>query len=257
MATARRCSASTCRWRSTATCTSARPDNLLRTILDGVREPASRDIGFMPAFREALDDAQIAELAGYMRARFAPQAPAWTDLPERGAPAGRVPDALRVRSGTQRPNHRPAGDPRMTSMLSPAQSLPRDAERATLVGRLWQPDIGPVLVAVHEGGLHDLSRVAATASQLLELDDPARRGAPGPARRAHAARRVARAGAGQQRRDPRATRSMPWLLAPCDLQAIKAGGVTFVASLLERVIEEQARGDAGQGRSGARARSAA
>jgi len=62
--------------------TSDRPDNLLRTILDGVREPASREIGFMPAFREALDDAQIAELAGYMRARFAPQAPAWQDLPQ-------------------------------------------------------------------------------------------------------------------------------------------------------------------------------
>lgn len=61
--------------------TSARPDNLLRTILDGVREPASRDIGFMPGFREVLDDRQIAELAGYMRARFAPQEPAWTDLP--------------------------------------------------------------------------------------------------------------------------------------------------------------------------------
>ncbi|UVH57224.1 molybdopterin-dependent oxidoreductase [Variovorax paradoxus] len=61
--------------------TSARPDNLLRTILDGVREPASRDIGFMPAFREVLDDRQIAELAGYMRARFAPQEPAWANLP--------------------------------------------------------------------------------------------------------------------------------------------------------------------------------
>ncbi|WP_418123760.1 molybdopterin cofactor-binding domain-containing protein [Variovorax sp. 160MFSha2.1] len=61
--------------------TSARPDNLLRTILDGVREPASRDIGFMPGFRDVLDDRQIAELAGYMRARFAPQEPAWTDLP--------------------------------------------------------------------------------------------------------------------------------------------------------------------------------
>jgi len=60
--------------------TSARPDNLLRTILDGVREPASQGIGFMPAFREALDDRQIAELAGYMRARFAPQEPAWPDL---------------------------------------------------------------------------------------------------------------------------------------------------------------------------------
>ena len=54
--------------------TSDAPDNLLRTILEGVREPATQDIGFMPAFRDALDDAQIAELAGYMRARFAPQA---------------------------------------------------------------------------------------------------------------------------------------------------------------------------------------
>ncbi|MDM0055316.1 molybdopterin cofactor-binding domain-containing protein [Variovorax fucosicus] len=62
--------------------TSSRPDNLLRTILDGVREPATKDIGFMPAFREALDDAQIAELAGYMRARFAPGQPPWRDLPQ-------------------------------------------------------------------------------------------------------------------------------------------------------------------------------
>ncbi|MDN4589524.1 aldehyde dehydrogenase [Xenophilus aerolatus] len=60
---------------------SDRPDNLIRTILDGVREPAAKDLGFMPAFREALSDAQIAELAGYMRARFAPQASPWTDLP--------------------------------------------------------------------------------------------------------------------------------------------------------------------------------
>jgi fumarylacetoacetate (FAA) hydrolase family protein len=41
----------------------------------------------------------------------------------------------------------------------------------------------------------------------------------------------------------------PWLLAPCDLQALKAAGVTFVASLLERVIEEQARGDASKAES--------
>ncbi|RZM04302.1 MAG: c-type cytochrome [Variovorax sp.] len=60
--------------------TSDRPDNLLRTILDGVRAPATKDIGFMPAFRDALDDAQIAELAGYMRARFAPQAAPWPGL---------------------------------------------------------------------------------------------------------------------------------------------------------------------------------
>ncbi|VWX59272.1 Nicotinate dehydrogenase subunit B [Burkholderiales bacterium 8X] len=59
---------------------SSRPDNLLRTILDGVQAPPTREIGFMPGFREALDDRQIAELAGYLRARFAPQAPAWPHL---------------------------------------------------------------------------------------------------------------------------------------------------------------------------------
>jgi nicotinate dehydrogenase subunit B len=69
---------------------SERPDNLLRVVLDGVREPAGRDVGFMPAFRDSLSDAQIAELAGYMRQRFAPQQPAWTDL------AGRV---ARLRAG--------------------------------------------------------------------------------------------------------------------------------------------------------------
>jgi fumarylacetoacetate (FAA) hydrolase family protein len=136
----------------------------------------------------------------------------------------------------------------MTSMLSPAQSLPRDAERATLVGRLWQPDIGPVLVAVHEGGLHDLSRVAATASQLLELDDPV--GAVRLALRDQRTQRVtsleqALANSDETRRDPQ----HPWLLAPCDLQAVKASGVTFIASLLERVIEEQSRGDASKAES--------
>ena len=58
----------------------AQPDNLLRVILDGVREPASRELGFMPSFREALDDAQVARLAAYLRERFAPGQPAWRDL---------------------------------------------------------------------------------------------------------------------------------------------------------------------------------
>ncbi len=59
---------------------SDKPDNLIRTILDGVREPASKDIGFMPAFRHSLSDAQIGELAGYMRQRFAPGKAAWGNL---------------------------------------------------------------------------------------------------------------------------------------------------------------------------------
>ena len=59
---------------------SARPDNLLRVILDGIREPATHDLGFMPAFRHSLDDAQIAQLAAWMRQRFAPDKPAWGGL---------------------------------------------------------------------------------------------------------------------------------------------------------------------------------
>jgi len=59
---------------------SARPDNLLRTILEGIQDPAFIEIGHMPAFRHALNDAQIAELAAHMRQRFAPGQAAWQDL---------------------------------------------------------------------------------------------------------------------------------------------------------------------------------
>jgi nicotinate dehydrogenase subunit B len=59
---------------------SDRPDNLLRVILEGIRAPATREIGFMPAFADALDDAQVARLAAYLRQRFAPDKPAWRDL---------------------------------------------------------------------------------------------------------------------------------------------------------------------------------
>jgi fumarylacetoacetate (FAA) hydrolase family protein len=131
----------------------------------------------------------------------------------------------------------------MKTTLDLSNTLPDDARDALLIGRLWQPDVGPVLVAHREGALHDLSSLAPTASQLLELDNPAaavRRAlsaAPGIA-----ALDAVLANSDETARDAR----KPWLLAPCDLQVVKASGVTFVASLLERVIEEQARGDAGK-----------
>ena len=59
---------------------SERPDNLLRVVLEGIREPATRELGFMPAYRDALDDTQLAQLAAYLRQRFAPGQPAWRDL---------------------------------------------------------------------------------------------------------------------------------------------------------------------------------
>ncbi len=131
----------------------------------------------------------------------------------------------------------------MTLSLTPTSILPHDHARATLIGRLWQPGVGPVLVAVAGGALHDLSAVAPTASQLLELADPA--AAVQSALADGRAKPITELDSALSQSDP-ATRSgqLPWLLAPCDLQALKASGVTFVASLLERVIEEQARGDA-------------
>ncbi len=85
----------------------------------------------------------------------------------------------------------------------------------------------------------DLSPVAATASALLEIDDLAAvvRGASGLSRLATLSEIVANSAWNRRHNE------VPWLLAPCDLQAIKASGVTFVSSMLERVIEEQARGD--------------
>ena len=61
---------------------SDRPDNLLRSILQGVQAPPGPKVGFMPAFGEALDDRQLVELAAYMRQRFAPGKAPWTQLPE-------------------------------------------------------------------------------------------------------------------------------------------------------------------------------
>ena len=59
---------------------SARPDNLLRVILERIREPATKDIGFMPAFRHNLNDEQVAQLAGWMRQSVATSKPAWRGL---------------------------------------------------------------------------------------------------------------------------------------------------------------------------------
>lgn len=110
-----------------------------------------------------------------------------------------------------------------------------------LIGRVWLPQVdGPTPVTVSGDDLLDLSSLAPTCSHLFELDgliETIRHGRSFPR---VGSVREALANVNTSARDRRA----PWLLAPCDLQAIKASGVTFVASLLERVIEEQARGDA-------------
>ncbi|MGJ4891414.1 molybdopterin cofactor-binding domain-containing protein [Bradyrhizobium sp. HKCCYLRH3099] len=59
---------------------STTPDNLIQVILHGIMKPASSDLGYMPAFKDHLSDAQLAELVSYLRGQFAPDKPAWTDV---------------------------------------------------------------------------------------------------------------------------------------------------------------------------------
>lgn len=129
----------------------------------------------------------------------------------------------------------------MTDWLTSACCVPDDHTRATLIGRVWLPQArGPAVVRIHGDSVDDLSSVAATSSQLLDLPEPVRAiRAAGSLPRLASLQDVLANSAPERR-----TQDAPWFLAPCDLQAIKASGVTFVASLLERVIEEQARGDA-------------
>jgi fumarylacetoacetate (FAA) hydrolase family protein len=121
-----------------------------------------------------------------------------------------------------------------------ARPLPDDLERALLVGRVWRtgPHEGPAVVAVRRGRLVDITRHASTVSELFERDDllAIARDAEGEDLGVAAAL-VDAALNGQP--GPNGI----GLLAPCDLQAVKACGVTFAVSLLERVIEEQAKGD--------------
>ena len=126
-----------------------------------------------------------------------------------------------------------------TPKLSAADCVPRDGA-ALLIGRAWIPaEDGPAVIAVRGDEAVDLTRAYPTVSQLLNVARPdelrtAIKGAPVAGRLDDIVSNSV-----EGHRD----RSRPWLLAPCDLQAVKASGVTFVASLLERVIEERARGN--------------
>lgn len=119
--------------------------------------------------------------------------------------------------------------------------LPQDG--GTLVGRVWQPGniAGPSVVSIVDGRVYELNARSPTLSALLEREDAVEvarsvDGLPLLGSIEDVARNSMAAS-----HDPR----LPRLLAPCDLQAIKACGVTFMISLIERVIEERAGGDPG------------
>ncbi|WP_114944125.1 fumarylacetoacetate hydrolase family protein [Microvirga calopogonii] len=120
-----------------------------------------------------------------------------------------------------------------------ARILPTDGFQGALVGRVWRPGIGPSVVAVRKDGLFDISATCSTVSGLAALDDPAGVLKAAKGERVGSLEEIA-GNTSPDRRDP----SKPWLLAPIDLQVVKAAGVTFAVSMLERVIEERARGDA-------------
>ncbi|MDW4497383.1 fumarylacetoacetate hydrolase family protein [Sulfitobacter sp. D35] len=116
-----------------------------------------------------------------------------------------------------------------------AEDILPDDPGALLVGRVWsETEGGPCPVLVRDGAVLNLSGLAPTVSGLFELDNLADRlsgdfPALGPLDG------YLDAGGGRGK--------LGSLLAPCDLQAVKAAGVTFAGSMIERVIEERAKGD--------------
>ncbi|MFF5551563.1 fumarylacetoacetate hydrolase family protein [Streptomyces olivaceoviridis] len=121
-------------------------------------------------------------------------------------------------------------------VLTAASVLPEDVGRAALVARVHHPEWdGPCVAAVRGDQVVDLTAITPTVSELMERDD--------------AVTVVREADGGHTWRldellaAPAGRHDVPHLLAPVDLQVIKAAGVTFARSLLERVIEERTGGD--------------
>ncbi|HLB06755.1 MAG TPA: fumarylacetoacetate hydrolase family protein [Alphaproteobacteria bacterium] len=127
---------------------------------------------------------------------------------------------------------------RLADYMTAKATLPKDGTAGVLAGRVWLPEVeGPAVVAVRADGVHDISKLAPTVRDLGEAPDAAALVREGKGQRIGTLDEVL-ANTPPEQRDVR----KPWLLAPIDLQAIKAAGVTFPRSMLERVIEEQARG---------------
>lgn len=116
---------------------------------------------------------------------------------------------------------------------------PELPETGTFVGRIWRPDVnGPSVVVRRGDRLIDITSTSLPTMQaLLEVVDPAAAAQNAEGEDIGALDAIA---ANSSETPDQAT---PHFLAPSDLQPIKACGVTFVSSMLERVIEEKAKGD--------------
>jgi fumarylacetoacetate (FAA) hydrolase family protein len=125
----------------------------------------------------------------------------------------------------------------LSALNVPAQDL----AEGTWISRAWIPgaSAGPAVVLLKDAQVYDISARVATVSALLELDDPVAYLRSLPLEAPLISFDALLINSDASVRDE----TQPWLLAPIDLQAVKAAGVTFAASMLERVVEEQAKGD--------------
>ena len=128
------------------------------------------------------------------------------------------------------------------------KNLPVDSDGALLIGRAWVPKgptnplEGPSIVAVCGQDVLDLSGTFATCAELLDSDDPVAE--------AKEAIQHANVLCSHERLFSNSLETkrscLPRLLSPIDLQCIKACGVTFAESFVERLIDEQSQGDVTQ-----------
>jgi fumarylacetoacetate (FAA) hydrolase family protein len=123
------------------------------------------------------------------------------------------------------------------------QCFPRDANGALLLGRVWKGGLqgGPCIVIVEEDQVFDISVSFPLMAELLnqsDLDDRLLQTSKESMGNVYTI---------LENSDPNVRNpEQPYFLAPCDLQTIKACGVTFANSMLERLVEEQAQGDPGK-----------
>ncbi|PVB62670.1 fumarylacetoacetate hydrolase family protein [Labrenzia sp. 011] len=115
--------------------------------------------------------------------------------------------------------------------------LNRSDHDGTFLGRVWRPEVsGPAVVTLRDGQVIDItSKAAPTVRDICEMNDPANYVSDATGLSLGTLEDIAAA-----RPDDL---SAVHFLAPCDLQSVKACGVTFASSMVERVIEEQAAGD--------------
>lgn len=124
----------------------------------------------------------------------------------------------------------------MINMTS-RQMVPTDSKEAVLIGRVWDPASGgPRVVCVRSEDVFDLTPEVRTVAELMDHENPLELVLNTAATRRWSLAELTEASLDRDR-------SRPHLLAPIDLQVVKACGVTFVESMIERVIEERCGGD--------------